>query len=90
MVTPNSPEIPIRCEEQADEMRNSPGTIRENSLEIIPQADGSYDGTDTHHYMQPDVDTSVEQLDSTPTNPRCSKYDLRLKPKPNCYDDYRY
>ena len=48
------------------------------------------DGTDTDHYMQPDADNSVEQINPTPTNPRSSKYDLRHNPKPNCNDDYRY
>ena len=48
------------------------------------------DGTDTDHYMQPDADNSVEQIDPTPANPRSSKYDLRHNPKPNCNDDYRF
>ena len=43
-----------------------------------------------YHDTQPVVDTSVEQLYPTPTNPRSSKYDLRHNPKPNCNDDYRY
>ena len=51
-------------------MRSTPGTIRENYLEIIPQADRSYDGTDTDHYMQRNADTSVEQLKLTHTKPR--------------------
>ena len=90
LVTPNSPEITVRSEETGDEMRTTPGTIRENSPEIVPQIDRSYDGTDTDHYMQPDADTSVEQTDPTPTNPRSSRFDLRHNPKPNCNDDYRY
>ena len=69
LVTPKSPEITIRSEEAADEMRSTPGTIREDSPEIIPQTDRSYDGTDTDHYMQPDADSTVEQPDSTPTDP---------------------
>ena len=32
--------------------------------------------------MQPDTDTSVEQLVRTPRNPRCSKYPLRYNPQP--------
>ena len=90
LVIPNSPETTIQSEEAADEMRSTSGTIPEISPEIIPQPDRSYDGTDTDHDMQPDADTSVEQLDPTPTNPRSSKYDLRHNPKPNCKDDYRY
>ena len=55
-----------------------------------PHTDEMADGTDTDHYMQPDANNSVEQIDPTPTNPRSSKYDLRHNPKPNCNDDYRY
>ena len=80
----------IRSKEAADEMRNTPGTIPENSPEIIPQTDRSYDRTDTDHYMQPDADTSLEQPLPTPTYLRSSKYDLRRNTKPNCNDDYRY
>ena len=68
MVTPNSPEFTVQSEEAADEMRSTRGTIREDSPEIIPQVDNSNDGTDTDHYMQPDADTSVEQIDPLPTN----------------------
>ena len=71
-------------------MRSTLETIRENSPEIIPQTDRSYDGTDRDHYMQPDADASVDQPDPTPTNPRSPKYDLRYNPKPSCNDDYRY
>ena len=90
LATPSPPEITIRSEQAADEIRNTPGIIPGNSPEIIPQTDVSYDGRDVDHDTQPDADTSVEQPDSTPTNPRNSKYDLRHKPKPNCNDDYRY
>ena len=90
LVTPNSPEITVRSEDAADEMKSTPGTIREDSPKIIPQIDNSHDGTDTDHYMQPNADTSVEQIDPKPTNPRSSKYDLRHNPRPNCNDDYRY
>ena len=90
LVTPNSPEITIRSEEAADEMRSTPRSIREHSTENNPQRDRSFEGTDTDHYMQPAVDTSVEQPDSTLTNPPSSKYDLCHNPKPNCNDDYRY
>ena len=73
LVTPNSPEITIKSEEAADEMRSTPGTIQEKSPEINPQTDRSFDGTDTDHYMQPDADTSVQLPGPTPTNPRSSK-----------------
>ena len=77
MATPSSPKITIPSDQTADEMRNTPGTIRENSPEIIPQPHRSYDERDVDHDTHPDADTSVEQSDSTPTNPRSSKYDLR-------------
>ena len=90
MVIPNPPEVTVRSDKAADETRNTPGPTRENSPENIPQVDNSCDGTDMDHYMQPDPDTSVEQIDPTPTNPRSSKYDLCHNPRPNCNDDYKY
>ena len=88
MVLPNSPEMTVRSEKTADD--STPGTTRRRSAEVIPQLDNSNDGTDTDHYMQTDADTSVEQIDPTPTNPRSSKFDLRHNPRLNCNDDYRY
>ena len=90
MVTPSSPEITIRSEQAADEMRLTQRTIPEIWPETIPQSDRSYDGTHTDHDMQPDADTSVEQLNSTATNHRSSKYDIRHNAEPNCNDDYGY
>ena len=90
LAVPSSPEVTVRSEQTSDEMRNTPGKIPENSPEMIPQPDGSYDERDVDRDIQPDADTSVEQFDPMPTNPRSSKYDLRHNPKPNCNDDYRY
>ena len=39
LATHSPPEITIRSEEAADEMRSTPGTIPQNSPEIIPQPD---------------------------------------------------
>ena len=89
LAIPSPPEITIQSEQAADETRNTPGIIPENSPEMIPQPDGSFDGRDVDHDTQPDANTSVEQPDPTPSNPRCSKYDLRHNPKPNSNDDYR-
>ena len=86
-VIPNSPEITVRSEKAAHETRSIPGATRENSPEFILQVDNSYDGTDTDHYIQPDADTSVEQIEPTPTNPRRPKY---ANPRSNCNDEYRY
>ena len=90
LATPSSPEITMRSEQAADEMRSTPGTIPGNSPEIIPQPDRSYDGKDADYGMQPDADASVEQIDPALTNPRSSIYDLHYNPKPNCIDDYTY
>ena len=90
LTAPSPPEITIRSEQTADEMRNTPGITPENSPESIPQPDGSPDGRDVDRDTQPDADMSVEQLDPMPTNPRSSKYDFRQNPKPNCNDNYWY
>ena len=90
MVIHNPPEVTIRAEEVADETKSTPRPIQEDSSEILPHTDDIDDATDTDHYMQPDADTSEEQIDPTLTNPHSSKYDLRHNPKPNCNDDYRY
>ena len=89
-VLPNSYEISVASDLPKNEMSNNPGTIRKNSPEFFFQADKSCDITDTDHYMEPDTDTSVEQKNPTPTNPRNSKYDLRHKSGANCNDDHRY
>ena len=89
LVTPNSPEIRVQSEEAADEIRSTLKTIGETSPEFWCQTDRSCDGTDTNHYMQHDTDTSVEQPEPTPNNPRSSKFDLRNNPKPNFNDNYR-
>ena len=90
LAAPSTPEITIRSEQTADEMRNTPVITPENSPEITPQPDGSPDGRDVDRHTQPDADMSVEHLDPMPTNPRSSKYDLRHNTEPNCNDDYRY
>ena len=94
MAAPSPPEITVRSDQTADEMRNAPGTTPEISPEIspeiIPQPDESYDGRDVDRDTQLDAYTIVEQLDPLPTNPRSSNYDLRHNPKPDCNDDYRY
>ena len=39
LAIPSPPEITVRSEQTADEMRNNPGIIPGNSPEIIPQPD---------------------------------------------------
>ena len=68
LVSPNSPEVTLRSGEAADETKSTPGTIQEDSSDILPHADEIDNGTDTDHYMQPDADKSVEQINPTPPN----------------------
>ena len=90
LVSPNSPQVTGRSGEAAHETRSTPRTIQEDSSDTLPHTNEITDGTDTDHYMQPDADISVEEIDPMPTNPRSSKYHLRHNPRPNCIDDYRY
>ena len=90
MVVPDPSEVTVPAEGVADETRSTPGTIQEDSSEILLHTNDIADGSDTDHYMQPDADISVEEIDPTPTNPCSSKIDLRHNPRPNCNDDYRY
>ena len=87
---PNSPEILIQSDLSTAEMRKTPGTAHECISEIFPHTEELCDVTDTYFDMEPDVETSSEQPNNSPTNPRSSKYHLRHNPNPNCNDDYRY
>ena len=86
----NSPEVTVRHDLTNDETCTIPGTIQEESPEILPHTDEIGDGTDTDHYMEPDAEVDVEPFSPTNINPRSTKYDLRHILKPNCNDDYRY
>ena len=86
----NLPEITVRYDLQHEETCTTPGTIQEDSPEILPHTDEIGDGTDTDHYMEPDAAACSEQMNPTNINPCSKKYDLRHNPKPNCNDDYRY
>ena len=90
LASTSAPEITIRSEQAADEMKSTAGIIREKSPGDTPQPDGAYDERNVDHDTQLDADTSVEHLDPMPTNPRSSKNDLRHNAKPNCNDDHRY
>ena len=87
---PNSTETPVQSDLSTEEMRNTPGTSHESSPEIFPQTKELGDVTDTYPDMEPDVEASSEQPESSPTNPRSSKYNFYHGPKTNCNDDYRY
>ena len=71
-------------------MRNTSETTHECSPEIFPQTDDVSDVTDTYPHIEPDRESSSEQPEKSPTNPRSPKYNLHHNPKPNSNDDYRY
>ena len=87
---PNTQKIPVESDFSTEEMTNTPEATHECSPEIFPQTDEISDVIDTYPHMELDVESSSEQLENSPTNPRSSKYNLRHNPKPNCNDDYRH
>ena len=87
---PNLQEIPLQSDYPTEEMRNTPGNPHVCCPEVFPCTDEVSDVTDTSPHMEPDVESSSEQQENSPANPRSSKYNLRHNPKPNCNDDYRY
>ena len=89
-VPPNSQEILVQPDLSTEEMRNTPGKPHVCSPKICPNTDELVNVTDTCPHMEPDVETSSEQPQNSPTDPRSSKYNLRQNPKPNCNDDYRF
>ena len=88
--SPNATEIPIQSDLSTEEMPNTPRTPHECSPEIFFPADEVSDVTDTYPHMEPDVESSSEQPENSPTHTRSYKYNLRHNPKRNCNDDYRY
>ena len=87
---PKSHEFPVESGFLSEAMRNTPGTAHECSSESFTETDEISEVTDTYPHMEPDVEASSEQPETSPTNPRRSKYNLRLNPKPYCKDDYSY
>ena len=86
----NSPEITVRHDLPNDKTCTIPGTMQEDSPEILFHRDEIGEGTDKDQYMQPDGEASSEQLSPTDANPRNTKYALRNNRKPNCNDENRY
>ena len=75
-------EFPLQSDYSTEEMRNTLGNPHVRSPEIFPCTDEVSDVTDTCPHMEPDVESSSEQPENSPTNPRSSKYNLRQNPKP--------
>ena len=66
---PNLQEIPLQSEYSTEEMRTTPGNPQVCSPEIFRDT-GEVNGvTDTCPHMEPDVETSSEQRQISPTNP---------------------
>ena len=86
----NIQESPLQSDYSTEKMRNTPGSLHVCSREIFPDTGEVNDVTDACPHREPDVETSSEQPENSPTNPRSSKYNLRHNPKLNCNDDYRY
>ena len=89
-VPPNSQEFLVQSDFSTAEMRNAPGKPHVCFPVTFPNTGELGDVTDTCPHMEPDVETSSEQTQKSPNNPRSSEYNLRHNPKPNCNDDYRY
>ena len=87
---PNQREILLQSDFSTEEMRNTPGNPHVCSPEIFRNADEASHVAGTCPHMEPHADTSSEQPQNSPINPRKSKYNSRHNPKPNCKDDYRY
>ena len=87
---PNLQKTPLQSDFSPEEKRNTPGNAHECSPEIFSYTDEVSDVADTCPHMEPDVESSSEHQENSPTNPRSSKYNLRHNRKPNCNDDYRY
>ena len=87
---PNLQENPLYSDYSTDEMINTPGNPHVCSPEIFPDTGKVKDVTDTCPHMEPDMESSSDQPQNSPANPRSSKYNLRHKPNSNCNDDYRF
>ena len=85
---PNLPEFPLQSDYSTEAMRNTPGNPHVCSPEIFLCTDEVSDVTDTCPHNERDVESSSDQQENSPANPRSSKYNLRHYPKPNCNDDY--
>ena len=88
--SPNLQEIPLQSDYSTEEMRNTPRNPHVRFPETFTDTGEVSDVTDTCPHMEPDVESSSEQPQNSPTNPRSSKYNLCHNPKPNFIDDYRY
>ena len=76
----NLQQVPLQSDYSTEEMKNTSGSPHVCSPEIFPNTDELSDVTDTCPHMEPDVETSSEQPQNTPTNPRSSKNNLRHNP----------
>ena len=80
---PISPKFPAQSGLSTEEKQNKPGIVHECSPEFFPQTEQLCDVTDTYPYTEPDVETSSEQPNNSPTSTCSSKYNTRHETKPN-------
>ena len=69
-----APEVTVESDHRKTEACSTQGTTFEKSPEAFPLTDRLRDAVDTDHYMEPDVETSNDQPNTKPTNPRSRKY----------------
>ena len=69
----NSQENPVQSDFSTQKTRNTPGEPHVCSPEIFLNTDELGDVTDTCPHMEPDVETSSEQPQNSPNNPRSFK-----------------
>ena len=69
---PNLQEVPPQSDYSTEEIRNTPRNPHVCSPEIFPCTDEVSDVTDTCPHMELDVESSSEQPENSPTNPRSS------------------
>ena len=72
-VPPNLPEIPLQPDYSTEKMGNTPGNPHVCSPEFFTDTGEVSDVTDTCPHIEPDVESSSEQPQNSPTNPRSSK-----------------
>ena len=72
LTPPTSTKFPVQSDISIEELRNIPGTAHEFSPENFPQMEELCDVTDTYTDMEPNVEMSLEQPNTSPINPRSS------------------
>ena len=67
--SPNLQEVPLQSDFPTGEMKNTPGNAQKCSPEIFSYTEEVSDVADTCPHMEPDVESSLEEQENSPTNP---------------------